>query len=103
MNAIDEQDLHDYFELYEQYQQTDDLALMREFDSTLTRYKDRFHENPEAVLKLLLEKKNSFMDRFKVSYNDLVMDIQLHAQSMEGIRRTHTYDTERRMWVPKQK
>ncbi|MBW1859981.1 MAG: hypothetical protein JRI70_07890 [Deltaproteobacteria bacterium] len=103
MTAIEEQDLHNYFELFEQYQQTEDPVLASELDKRLSQHKDRFHENPEAVLKLLSEKRDSFMDRFETSYNDLLFDIQLHAQSMEDIRRTHTYDDEREMWVPKGK
>jgi hypothetical protein len=103
ITAIEEQDLHNYFELFEQYQRTEDPVLVSEFDKRLSQYKDRFHQNPEAVLKLLSEKKDSFMDRFETSYNDLLFDIQLHAQSMEDIRRTHTYDAKREMWVPKGK
>lgn len=103
MTAIEEQDLNNYFELFEQYQQTEDPVLVTEFDKRLSQYKDRFHQNPESVLKLLSEKKDSFIERFETSYNDLLFDIQLHAQSMQDIRRTHTYDTEREMWVPKPK
>lgn len=103
MTAIGEHDLHNYFELFEQYQQTEDPVLVRELDKKLSQYKDRFHQNSEAVLRLLSEKKNSFVDRFETSYNDLLFDIQLHTQSMADIRRTHTYDAEREMWVPKRK
>jgi hypothetical protein len=103
MSAIDEHDLHDYFELYEQYHQTADPALVRELDKTLTQYKDRFHQDPRSVLRLLSEKEDDFIDRFETSYKDLVFDIELHARSMDEIRRSHTYDTERKMWVPKEK
>lgn len=103
MSHIDEQDLHNYFELFEQYQQTEDPGLVREFDKRLSEYKDRFHQNPGAVLKLLSENKDDFMDRFENAYNDLVFDIELHARSMDDIRQSHTYDAERKMWVPKQK
>jgi hypothetical protein len=101
--AIEEQDLHNYFELFDQYQRTEDAVLVSELDKKLSQYKDRFHRNSEAVLQLLTEKKDSFIDRFEASYNDLLFDIQLHAQSMADIKRTHTYDAERGMWVPKGK
>jgi hypothetical protein len=101
MTAIEEHELRNYFELFEQYQQTEDPVLVNELDRRLSQYKDRFHQNSEAVLKLLSEKKDSFVDRFEISYNDLLFDIQLHAQSMADIKRTHTYDAEREMWVPK--
>jgi hypothetical protein len=101
MTAIQAHDLHDYFELFEQYQQTKDPVLASELDKRLSRYKDRFHEDSEAVLDLLRANKDSFLDRFEASYNDLLFDIQLHAQSMEDIKRTHTYDAERKVWVPK--
>jgi len=103
MAAIEEQDLHNYFELFEQYQQTEDPVLVSELDKRLSQHKDRFHQNPEAVLRLLSEKKDSFIDRFEALYKDLLFDIQLHAQSMKDITRTHTYDAEREMWVPKPK
>lgn len=103
MTAIDEHDLHNYFELFDQYQRTEDPVLVSELDKRLSQYKDRFHQNSAAVLKLLSEKKDSLIDRFEASYNDLLFDIQLHAQSMEDIKRTHTYDAEREMWVPKRR
>jgi hypothetical protein len=101
MTSIEEHDLYSYFELFEQYQQTDDPVMASELDKRLSRYKDRFHQNSQAVLNLLREKKDGFLDRFEASYNDLLFDIQLHAQSMEDIKRTHSYDAEREMWVPK--
>jgi hypothetical protein len=103
MTAIEEHDLHNYFELFEQYQQTEDPVLVNELDKRLSQYKDRFHQNSESVLQLLSEKKDSFIERFETSYNDLLFDIHLHAQSMADIKRTHTYDAEREMWVPKEK
>jgi hypothetical protein len=102
MTAIEEHDLHNYFELFEQYQQTEDPVLVNELDRRLSQYKDRFHQNSETVLRILSEKKDSFVDRFETSYNDLLFDIQLHAQSMADIKRTHTYDAEREMWVSKE-
>ena len=100
---VEEQDLYNYFELFEQYQRTEDPILVSELDEKLSQYKDRFHRNSAAVLKLLSEKKDSFIDRFEDSYNDLLFDVRLHAESMEEIKRTHTYDAERRTWVPKGK
>ena len=103
MSAVEEQDLYNYFELFERYQQTEDPILVSELDERLSQYKDRFHRNSAAVLKLLSEKKDSFIDRFAASYNDLLFDIRLHAESMEEIKRTHTYDAQRQTWVPKKK
>jgi hypothetical protein len=103
MTVIEEHDLYNYFELFEQYQQTEDPVLVNEIDKRLSQYKDRFHQNSEAVLKLLSEKKDSFTERFQASYNDLLFDIRLHAQSIADIKRTHTYDAESEMWVPKKK
>ncbi|MBW1740588.1 MAG: hypothetical protein JRJ42_05550 [Deltaproteobacteria bacterium] len=102
MSFINEHDLYNYFELYEAYQQTEDPGLLDESDKRLSRYKDRFHKHPEAVLKLLSEKKNDFIHRYEASYKDLVFDLEMHAKTMESIKRTHTYDAERDMWVPKQ-
>ena len=101
MSVIDESDLYNYFQLYEDYQQTEDLALKAEFDKRLSEYKNRFHKHPEAVLKLLSERKKDFVERYEVSYEDLVFDLEMHAKTMEAIRRSHTYDAERDMWVPK--
>ena len=103
MTPIEEQDLYNYFELFEQYQQTEDPVLISDLDERLSQYKDKFHRNSTAVLKLLSEKKDSFIDRFEASYNDLLFDVQLHAETMEDIKRTHAYDAEREMWVPKDK
>jgi hypothetical protein len=101
MTAVQAHDLQNYFELFEQYQQTQDPVLASELDRRLSRYKDRFHQHSEAVLELLGANKDSFLDRFEAAYNDLLFDIQLHAQSMEDIKRTHTYNRERGIWVPK--
>jgi hypothetical protein len=103
MTGIEEQDLYNYFELFEQYQQTEDPVLVGELDQRLSQYKDRFHQNSAAVLKMLLEKRDSFIDRFEASYKDLLFDVQLHAESMDDIKRTHVYDSEREMWIPKEK
>ena len=101
MSVIDENDLYNYFQLYEEYQRTEDPALQGELDKRLSEYKDRFHRHPEAALKLLSERKNSFAERYETSYQDLVFDLEMHAKTMEAIRRTHNYDAERDMWVPK--
>ncbi|MBE9570802.1 MAG: hypothetical protein IMF11_09250 [Proteobacteria bacterium] len=101
MSVIDENDLYNYFQLYEDYQQTEDPALQGELDKRLSEYKDRFHSHPEAALKLLSERKNDFTERYETSYEDLVFDLEMHAKTMEAIRRTHNYDNERDMWVQK--
>ena len=101
MSVIDEHDLHNYFDLYEKYQQTEEPKLMDELDKKLSQYKDRFHKYSETVLKLLSERKDDLVDRYKISYKDLVFDLEMHAKSVEEIKRTHTYDAERDMWVPK--
>jgi hypothetical protein len=31
----------------------------------------------------------------------LVFDLEMHAKSMEDIKQTHTYDTQRDIWVPR--
>jgi hypothetical protein len=101
VSATDENDLHNYFQLYEDYQQTEDPALQGELDKRLSKYKNRFHRHPEAVLKLLSERKNDFTERYESSYEDLVFDLEMHAKTMEALRRTHTYNAERDIWVPK--
>ena len=101
MSVVDENDLFNYFQLYEDYQQTADLSLRAEFDKRLSEHKDRFHRDPEAVLKLLSERKKDFVKTYQVSYEDLVFDLEMHAKTMEAIKRSHTYDAERDMWVPK--
>ena len=101
MSDIDHHDLHKYFELYEEYQRAEESRLMDELDRRLSQYKDRFHKDSEAVLKLLEEGKNDFIDKYEVPYQDLVFDLEMHAKSMEDIRQTHTYDTEQDMWVPR--
>jgi hypothetical protein len=101
VSVIHGNDLYNYFQVYEEYQQTEDPALQGELDKRLSEYKDRFHRHPEAVLKLLSERKKDFIERYETSYEDLVFDLEMHAKTMEAIRRTHTYDAERDMWVPK--
>ena len=101
MSVIDENDLYNYFQLYEEYQQTEDQPLQGALDKRLSEYKDRFHRHSEAVLKLLSERKNGFAERYETSYQDLVFDLEMHAKTMEAIRRTHNYDAERDVWVPK--
>ena len=101
MSIIDENDLYHYFQLYEEYQQTEDKTKQGELDKRLSKHKDNFHRHPDAVLKLLSDKKNDFTERYETSYNDLVFDLEMHAKTMEAIRRTHNYDAERDAWVPK--
>ena len=101
MSVIDENDLYNYFQLYEDYQQTVDPALKAESDKRLSEYKDRFHKDPETVLKLLSEREKDFVKTYEVSYEDLVFDLEMHAKTMEAIKRSHIYDAERDMWVPK--
>ena len=101
MTVIDQNDLYNYFQLYEDYQQTVDPSLKAELDKTLSEYKDRFHKHPQAVLKLLSEREKDFVKTYEVSYEDLVFDLEMHAKTMEAIKRTHIYDAERDMWVPK--
>lgn len=103
MSVVDENDLYNYFQLYEEYQRTEAPAPQGELDKMLSEYKDRFHRNPEAALKLLAERKNDFTERYETSYQDLVFDLEMHAKTMKAIRRTHTFDAERDMWVPKPK
>jgi len=101
MSTIDENDLYNYFRLYKDYQGTEDPQVINELDKILSQHKDRFHANSEAVLKLLSEKKNDFVDEYEDAYKDLVFDLEMHAKTMEGIKETHTYDPEQQMWVPK--
>ena len=101
MTDINEHDLYEYFELYEEYQDAEESRLMDELDRRLSQYKDGFHKDAEAVLKLLEEGKNDFIDRYEAPYQDLVFDLEMHAKSMEDIKQTHTYDTERDIWVPR--
>jgi len=100
MNA---QDLEKYFELYDAYEGTEDPKLIEEMDNKLSEYKDRFHKNAAEVLSLLKEGKNDLMDKYRAPYQDLLFDLEMHAESMEEIQRTHTFDPERDMWVPKEK
>jgi len=100
---MDVHDLEKYFELYDAYQQTEDPRLIEEVDKKLSQYKDRFHKNAEEVLSLLEEGRNNFMDTYRAPFQDLLFDLEMHAKSMEEIRKTHTFDTERDMWVPKGK
>lgn len=101
MNALNESDLYDYFALHRQYEVAADPALAGELDRRLSAYKDRFHNHPEEVLKLLADKEEDFMGEYGDAYKDLVFDLKMHAESMENIKRTHRYDAERDMWVPK--
>jgi hypothetical protein len=101
VSTIDENDLYNYFQLYEEYQQTDDKTIQGELDKRLSKQKDQFHRHPDAVLKLLSERKNDFTEKYETSYKDLVFDLEMHAKTMEAIRRTHNYDAERDLWVPK--
>jgi len=103
MPEMDPCDLEKYFELYEAYQQAEEPTLIAEMDKKLSQYKDCFHKNAEQVLSLLKEGKDILMDKYRAPYQDLVFDLEMHAESMEEIRRTHTFDTERDMWVPKEK
>ena len=103
MSTIDENDLYNYFQRYQEYEQIEDKELRDELDKRLSAYKDQFHREPDAVLKLLEEGKDDFMERYATAYADLVFDLEMHAESMEAIRRTHDYDAERDMWVPKPK
>ena len=100
MAEVDVHDLQDYFSLYEEYQQTEDPKLTNELDRKLSQYKDRFHKDAGAVLKLLLDRQNDFVDRYEIPYKDLVFDLEMHAKSVEEIKKTHTYDAEHDMWVP---
>ena len=101
MSIIDEKDLYHYFQLYEEYQQTENKTIQVELDKKLSKYKDNFHRHPDTVLKLLAERKNDFTERYETSYQDLVFDLEMHAKTMEAIRRTHNYDAKRDVWVPK--
>ena len=101
MSTIDENDLFNYFKLYEEYQQTEDKTIQGELDKKLTKHKDTFHKHPDTVLKILSERKNDFTEKYKTPYQDLVFDLEMHAKTMEAIRRTHKYDSERDIWVPK--
>ena len=101
MKDPNESDLYDYFALHRQYEMAEDPAMAGELDRRLSAYKDRFHRNPEPVLKLLAEKKEDFMGEYEDTYRDLVFDLKMHAESMENIKQTHRYDPERDMWVPK--
>jgi dsDNA-specific endonuclease/ATPase MutS2 len=100
---IDENDLYQYFEIYGQYQEAEDPRLVDALDKKLSQYKDRFHKHSQEVLALLKEGENDFIDRHRAAFQDLVFDLEIHAKSLEEIRQTHTYDTQRRMWVPKGK
>ena len=99
--VIDENDLYNYFRLYKDYQTAEDPGVMNALDKILSKQKDRFHLHPEAVLRLLSEKKSKFFDEYEDAYKDLVFDLEMHAKSMEEIKQTHTYDPEQRVWVPK--
>jgi hypothetical protein len=101
MSTVNESDLHDYFALYRQYELTGDSALSGELDNRLSQYKDLFHKHVEGVLELLSEKQDDFTDEHEDAYNDLIFDLKMHAKSMEDIKRTHRYDDEQEMWVPK--
>jgi len=103
MPEMDAHDLEKYFELYEVYQDTEDPRLIEEMDKKLSQYKDRFHKNAAEVLSLLEQGKNDFMDKHRAPFQDLLFDLDMHAKSVEAIRKTHTFDTEREMWVPKGK
>jgi len=101
VSAVNESDLHDYFALYRQYELTGDPALLGELDNRLSQYKDLFHKNVAGVLGLLSKKQNDFMDEHEDAYNDLIFDLKMHAKSIKDIKRTHRYDPERDMWVPR--
>jgi hypothetical protein len=98
---VKETDLHEYFAIYQQYANSEDMAIVGELDNRLSRYKDLFHKNAAAVLQLLSEKQGDFIGQYEAAYKDLVFDLQMHAKSLEDIKRTHTYDRERDVWVPK--
>ena len=101
MSAVNESDLHDYFALYRQYELTGDLSLLGELDNRLSQYKDLFHKNVDGVLELLSKKQHDFMNEYEDAYKDLIFDLEMHAKSIEDIKRTHRYDAEQDMWVPK--
>ncbi|MDY6951395.1 MAG: hypothetical protein SWE60_07785 [Thermodesulfobacteriota bacterium] len=100
---MDAHDLEEYFELYDVYQETEDPRLIEEMDNRLSEYKNRFHKNSEEVLSLMKEGKETLMDKYRAPFQDLLFDLEMHAKSMEEIRKTHTFDTERDMWVPKKR
>ena len=100
MSVVDEYDLYNYFEVYEEYQKTEEPRIMVELDKRLSQLKDLFHKNSKTVINLLSEKKDDLIERYENSYKDLVFDLEMHANSMEEIKRTHTYDSERGMWIP---
>jgi hypothetical protein len=101
MNDIDKSDLYHYFQVYEEYKVTENASVTLQLDKTLSQYKDRFHKASGTALKLLKEKREEFLNRYEEAYRDLVFDLEVHAETVEDIKRTHTYDAEKDVWVPK--
>jgi hypothetical protein len=103
MSELDAHDLEEYFRLYEAYEKTEEPSLIEETDKRLSQYKDRFHKHASEVLLLLEEGKRHFADKYKSPYRDLLFDLEMHAKTMEEIQKTHTFDSQQDMWVPKEK
>jgi hypothetical protein len=101
MSAVSGSDLHNYFAIYQQFELGGDPVVVGELDQRLSEYKDLFHRNADEALKLLSESRDDFVGQYEDAYRDLVFDLKIHAKSMEAIKKTHTYDAERDVWVPK--
>jgi hypothetical protein len=103
VNHIERDDVYRYFEVYEAYQKAEDPEVLDQLDRKLSEYKDRFHKDSEEILKILIKEEKDFLHRHEVPYRDLIFDLEMHAKSLEEIKKTHTFDTEQNMWVPRKR